>query len=158
MSKGAADERGFEAIRRIRESQKDLNPLRSRIVKALVREQYFMLLIDAPATVAAIPAMLPSKPARAPRALEMIKQVVEATGALPPEGAERLRNIETLFSSSGESKPAPVVNMRGETAVVQTRPKCEVPDLHLRIMPSGYADHVCKRKVATDEAKGGRKA
>ena len=114
MTRGAADERAFEAIRRIRRSEKDLNPLPIADFKSLVREQYFMLLIDAAAAIAAIPSMLPPDSGMRTRAFELIEQVVEAAGALPSEGQERLRHIKALFSGNGEPKPAPVINMKGE--------------------------------------------
>ena len=56
MARAAVDERGFEAVRRIRQSHGDM-PLAA--FKALVREQFNMLLIDTEAALAAIPAMLP---------------------------------------------------------------------------------------------------
>src|SRR6185369_10503753 len=106
MTRGAVDERAFEAIRRIRESQKDLNPLPIADFKALVREQYFMLLIDAAAAIAAIPSMLPRDTGMRAQAFELIKHVVEAAGMLPSDGQQRLRHIKTLFLGNGESKPA----------------------------------------------------
>ena len=57
LSRAAVDERGFEAVRRIRREQGDL-PLSN--FKALVREQFNMLLVDTDAALAAIPAMLPA--------------------------------------------------------------------------------------------------
>ena len=113
MTRGAVDERAFEAIRRIRQSQKDLNPLPIEDFKSLVREQYFMLLIDAAAAVAAIPAMLPADAGRRIQAFDLIEQVVETAGALPSEGQERLRHIKALFSGSRELKQAPAANMKG---------------------------------------------
>ena len=114
MTRGAVDERAFEAIRRIRESQKDLNPLPIADFKSLVREQYFMLLIDAAAAIAAIPSMLPPNSGMRAQAFELIKQVVEAAGALPSEGQQRLQHIKTLFSGNGELRPADVINTKGE--------------------------------------------
>ena len=56
MGRAAVDERGFEAVRRIRKSLSDV-PLAS--FKATVREQYDMLLLDTEGALAAIPSMLP---------------------------------------------------------------------------------------------------
>ena len=56
MDRAAVDERGFEAVRRIRQTQSDV-PLSA--FKATVREQFYMLLIDTEAALAAIPSMLP---------------------------------------------------------------------------------------------------
>src|SRR4029077_16550638 len=114
MTRGAVDERAFEAIRRIHESQKDLNPLPIADFKSLVREQYFMLLIDAAAAIAAIPSMLPPNSGTRAQAFELIKQVVEAAGTLPSEGQQRLQHIKALFSGNGESRPADVINMKDE--------------------------------------------
>jgi pimeloyl-ACP methyl ester carboxylesterase len=114
MTRGAVDERAFEAIRRIRESQKDLNPLPIADFKSLVREQYFMLLIDAAAAIAAIPSMLPPNSGMRTQAFDLIKQVVEAAGALPSEGQQRLQQIKGLFSGNGESRPAAAINTKGE--------------------------------------------
>jgi pimeloyl-ACP methyl ester carboxylesterase len=115
MTRGAVDERAFEAIRRIRQS-KDMAPLPIRRFKTMVREQFFMLLIDASAAIAAIPSMLSFEPESRGRAFELIKQVVEASGALPPEGKARLREIESLFFSADESTLAPTFNTKTSPA------------------------------------------
>ena len=67
MTRAAVDERGFEVVRRIRRAHGDI-PLSA--FKALVREQFNMLLLDHEAALAAIPSMLPSDardPARGTR-------------------------------------------------------------------------------------------
>ena len=55
----AVDERGFEVVRRMRKAHADI-PLSA--FKATVREQFYMLLIDQEAALAAIPGMLPDDP------------------------------------------------------------------------------------------------
>jgi hypothetical protein len=57
LGRGSVDERGFETVRRLRGKYGDI-PLSE--FKTLVRDQYFMLLIDKDASLAAIPSMLPS--------------------------------------------------------------------------------------------------
>ena len=52
----SVNERAFEMVRRIRRTHGDL-PLSA--FKALVRDQFNMLLIDQEAALAAIPALLP---------------------------------------------------------------------------------------------------
>src|SRR5215475_7269724 len=58
MARGMVDERGLEALRRMRRDDAE-----SRMTlfefKTLVREQFFMLLLDREASLAAIPKMLP---------------------------------------------------------------------------------------------------
>jgi pimeloyl-ACP methyl ester carboxylesterase len=105
MARRAVDERGFETIRRIRGALHDLPPLPIADFKALVREQYFMLLIDPAAAVAAIPAMLPPDSEAHVKALEIISQVLESSGALPPEGQERLQQIVRLFGAEVPPRP-----------------------------------------------------
>ena len=77
MTRAAVDERGFEAVRRIREAHGDL-PLSD--FKALVREQFNMLLIDQEAALAAIPSTLPSDTETRLKALDLIKQLLGARG------------------------------------------------------------------------------
>ena len=69
MGRAAVDERGFEAVRRIRETFSDV-PL--SVFKATVREQFYMLLIDPEAALAAIPSMLPDDPETRRKAFDLI--------------------------------------------------------------------------------------
>jgi hypothetical protein len=112
MTRGAVDERSFETIRRIRQNHDDLNPLPLADFKAMVREQYFMLLIDTAGAVAAIPAMLPADAALRAQALEMITQVVESIGRPSPEGKARFEQVRRLFS--GARGPTSVIDMQGK--------------------------------------------
>jgi hypothetical protein len=114
MSRGTVDERGFETIRRIRRAQEDLPALAIGEFKALVRDQFFMLLIDPPAAMAAIPAMLPPETDARIKAYEVVQQVLKSSGALPPEGEERLRQIARLFgiAERGATLPPNVTSMR----------------------------------------------
>ena len=61
-SRGRVDERGFEAIRRIRSAHPHHRAMALADFKQLIREQYYMLLLDEEAALAAIPAMLPDEP------------------------------------------------------------------------------------------------
>ncbi|HEX4407281.1 MAG TPA: DUF3141 domain-containing protein [Xanthobacteraceae bacterium] len=97
MGRAAVDERGFEAVRRIRQTQSDV-PLPA--FKAMVREQFYMLLIDAEAALAAIPSMLPDDHATCDKAFGLITEVLSATGQYSEEDHERLQRIAKLFSVS----------------------------------------------------------
>ena len=114
-TRGAVDERAFEAIRRIRQS-KDLAPLPIDGFKALVREQFFMLLIDSSAAIAAMPAMLASEPHSRTQAFELIKQVI---------GAER------RAATSGRRAPAadrePILWRERIDTRSQQRPESQSP-------------------------------
>ena len=97
MPRNSVDERGFEMVRRIRHAQDDLPALPLADFKALFREQYLMLLIDAESAIEAIPSMLPPDAARRRKAVEVIKEVLSARGELPAESKERLQRIASLF-------------------------------------------------------------
>ena len=97
MARGSVDERGFELVRRIREAQRELPAISLPEFKALVREQFLMLLIDEEAALAALPAMLPADAAARRKAIEIVEQILAATGAQSPEEAERRARIGRLF-------------------------------------------------------------
>jgi hypothetical protein len=65
--------------------------------KRLVRQQFFMLLIDEPAAIAALPALLPDDPAARATAFETLRSVVAAVGDVPDAVAERLQAMERVF-------------------------------------------------------------
>src|SRR5262249_13214205 len=75
MARKSVDERGFETVRRIRQTHGDM-PLPE--FKGLVREQYNMLVIDRDAALAAIPAMLPADAEARRAALDLIRRVLGA--------------------------------------------------------------------------------
>jgi pimeloyl-ACP methyl ester carboxylesterase len=97
MARKAVDERGFEIVRRIRSAQKDMPSLTLADFKALVREQFLMLLIDEEAALAAIPSMLPPEPETRRKAFELIKELLSARGELTETDKERLARIAKLF-------------------------------------------------------------
>src|SRR5579864_2591992 len=103
MARAAVDERGFELVRRFRESESAM-PLVA--FKAMVREQFNILLIDTEAALAAIPAMLPPDAEARLNALELIKTVLSARGELSAEDQRRTDEIARLFGS-GESGASP---------------------------------------------------
>ncbi len=94
MARTGVDERGFEAVRRIRETQSDV-PLAT--FKATVREQFYMLLLDAEGALAAIPSMLPAETDLRLNAFDLIRQVLEARGTLSAEDRRRLQHVSRLF-------------------------------------------------------------
>ena len=99
MSRAAIDERGFEAVRRIRRSHGD-TPLPA--FKALVREQFFMLLIDPEAALAAIPSMLPPDAETRRAAFDLIGQVLSVRGELSDEEQNRMGELARLFGLDQE--------------------------------------------------------
>ncbi|HUK11341.1 MAG TPA: DUF3141 domain-containing protein [Stellaceae bacterium] len=97
LPRGAVDERGMAAIRGIRLVQDSRKRLNLAQFKEMVREQFFILLLEPEAAVAAIPKMLPPDPDIRRRAFAAIEQVIAARGTIEPEVAERLRHIARLF-------------------------------------------------------------
>jgi hypothetical protein len=102
-TRDAVDERGFEAVRRIRKSHGDM-PLAQ--FKALAREQFNILLIDTEAALAAIPAMLPPDAKTRRKAFELIKTALSARGKTTAEDARRLGEVARLFGVGAEDDNA----------------------------------------------------
>jgi pimeloyl-ACP methyl ester carboxylesterase len=98
MNRAAVDERGFELARRIRESHGDM-PIAD--FKALVREQFYILLIDQEAALSAIPSMLPPEMEAREKGYELIKQVMSARGELSADDNKRMSEVARLFGLEG---------------------------------------------------------
>jgi len=94
MGRGAVDERGFEALRRIREKYTDISLTE---FKAIVREQFYMLLLDTEGALSAIPSMLPPEPETRQKAFELVNQVLSARGELSGDDRERLQRVRRIF-------------------------------------------------------------
>jgi hypothetical protein len=105
MTRDSVDERGFEAVRRIRKAHAGL-PLAD--FKALVREQFNMLLIDPEAALAALPSMLPPDAETRREAFELVKQVLGARGELSAEDRTRLGEIARLFGVDEPGSAGPI--------------------------------------------------
>jgi hypothetical protein len=99
LARGTVDERGFEALRRIRRTQGDM-PLPE--FKSLVREQFFILLVDTEAALAALASMLPADADTRRKAFDLIKQVLRELSA---EEKERLQRVAPAFGVD-EASPA----------------------------------------------------
>jgi pimeloyl-ACP methyl ester carboxylesterase len=105
LGRGSVDERGFEAVRRLRGRYGDI-PLSE--FKTLIRDQYFMLLIDKDASLSAIPSMLPPDTETRKQAFDLVKEVMTAIGELSPEDEKRLSDMGLLFGiGDGATVPFP---------------------------------------------------
>ena len=112
MTRAGIDERGFEAVRRIRETHSELS---LPAFKALVREQFNMLLIDQAAALAALPSMLPPDAETRRTAFGLIKQVLTARGELSAQDESRLQEVARLFGlEEGGTAPIPFRPTRQE--------------------------------------------
>ena len=80
--------------------------------KTLVREQYFMLLIDKDASLAALPSILPAEAETRREAFNVIKEVMAACGELSTEDEKRLSEIGRLFGIADEGATIPFLQIR----------------------------------------------
>jgi Protein of unknown function (DUF3141) len=104
LARGSVDERGFEALRRIRRTHGDM-PLAD--FKALVREQFYILIVDMEAALAALPSMLPPDPDMRRKAFDLIEQVMSARGPLSAEDNKRLQQVARAFGVDETSTTVP---------------------------------------------------
>jgi pimeloyl-ACP methyl ester carboxylesterase len=101
---GGADERLFEAIRRIREEHEVSRALSLQAFKEALREQFFMLLTDRDQALRSIPDLVADENVAARRkAVELLHRVVRAVGEAEPVVRNRLEEIETLFGLREEA-------------------------------------------------------
>jgi hypothetical protein len=97
MARGAADERGLAAVRQIRLAGPGMARLTLAEFKTMVREQYFMLLIDPEAALNAIPALLPDDAEERRNGFAAVRQVLAARGEIGAEANDRLERVRKLF-------------------------------------------------------------
>ncbi|QRM57517.1 DUF3141 domain-containing protein [Sinorhizobium sp. BG8] len=110
-ARGGADERGFEAIRRVRRVHSDASRLTLTEFKSVMRDQYYILLIDEEAALAAIPEMLPQAVEERKAAFDVMRGVLEASGPLTGTAAERFQQVTALFKLDepvAASEPVPI--------------------------------------------------
>ena len=95
-ARGMVDERSIEALRRVR---RDYGGPRLSLseFKMLVREQFFMLLLDQEGALAAIPKLLPDDVNQRRTLVASMRDVLSASGEVTGERASRLQRIATLL-------------------------------------------------------------
>ena len=94
--RGMVDERSLEALRRVHRI--DSGPrLTVAQFKTMVREQFFMLLLDQEAALAAIPGLLPQNEDERRAGFAAIHEVLSASATIAGEVASRLKRIGELF-------------------------------------------------------------
>ena len=95
-ARGMVDERSLEALRNVRRNDTGARLTLSEF-KMLVREQFFMLLLDQEAALAAIPRLLPDNAGQRLAAFTAIRDVLSASAAISGEVAKRLKRLAELF-------------------------------------------------------------
>jgi hypothetical protein len=104
LGRTAVDERGFESVRRLRGRYGDM---RLSEFKALVRDQFAILLIDRQGALAALPSLLPADAETRSKAFNLVRQVMAACGELSAEDEKRLSEIGRLFGIAEEGGAIP---------------------------------------------------
>jgi hypothetical protein len=94
--RGMVDERSLEALRRLRQGDESAR-LTLAEFKMLVREQFFMLLLDREAALAAIPKLLPDSMDDRRRVFSAIQEILSASAEISGEVAKRLKEVAGLF-------------------------------------------------------------
>jgi hypothetical protein len=92
-----ADERAFNHLRLMRNEHGGLT---LEEFKQLVREQFFALMLEPEAALAAIPKMTPADADTRAKTMGAILAVVTAAGDVTGEQAERLARIEAFWGHS----------------------------------------------------------
>src|SRR6186997_1740946 len=94
--RGMVDERSLEALRRLRQADESARITLAEF-KMLVREQFFMLLLDRDAALAAIPKLLPANMDERRKVFASIQEVLSASAGISGEAAKRLKEVAGLF-------------------------------------------------------------
>jgi len=104
MARGMVDERSLEALRRVRRNDGGTHLTLAQF-KTMVREQFFMLLLDQDAALAAIPKLLPESADERHAGLAAIREVLSASAEISGEVARRLKQVGQLFGGDTSSVP-----------------------------------------------------
>ena len=106
MARGMVDERSLEALRRMRREDAS-RALTLAEFKTLVREQFFMLLLDQEAALAAIPKMLPQDvDARRTALRRHPRRAVGARGEISGETSDAAATASRSCSVWARERPA----------------------------------------------------
>src|SRR5258708_1935615 len=109
-ARGMADERSLEALRNVR--RKDTGTrLTLTEFKTLVREQFFMLLLDQEGALAAIPRLLPDNASERHAAFTAIREVLSASASISAEAPKRLKRVAPLFGVDADKVPDKASNV-----------------------------------------------
>jgi hypothetical protein len=93
------DVRGFRMAERVRDQHVGSDRLAGPERRELVREQFFLLLLDEAEALAALPRMLPSANDRR-KALDMVREILSVKGDLNDERRARLARVEAILNGS----------------------------------------------------------
>jgi hypothetical protein len=100
------DVRGFRMAEQIRDQYLAGAPLPGPQRRQLVKEQFFLLLLDEPGALAALPRMLPSDEQRT-LVLEAVRRILSAAGDLSEARRARIARVEEILRTA-PAAPVPV--------------------------------------------------
>lgn len=99
IPEGAADERSFNLLRKMRSAAGEGMTLEA--FKTMLREQFFVLLLDETRAIEAIAAMLAKDVNLASRLVDDLHAIIETVGIQSDVGRVRLAEIEGILKSAG---------------------------------------------------------
>ncbi len=125
LPEGRIDERGFGALKRIREQAPDHERMSLSEFKQLLREQFLMLLVDEKAALDALPALLPDDLAARKDLYDLVLSVLTVVG--PPSEIRRTRLDQLaqrfgLDTAAGDVELVPIP-AKAKRAPAATAPK-----------------------------------
>jgi tellurite resistance protein len=111
------DARGFRLAQRIKEEHPELRRISRERMRAVAKEEAFMLRFDQERALAALPLMLPTEKERR-EAIEIVRRIGYADGEIRPEGEAVLEQIEQILGldQAAGSKPKQRAGRGGATA------------------------------------------
>jgi hypothetical protein len=121
MADALADERSFAVLRQIRAGHG--KGLTLAEFKALVREQFFMLLVDENAAILGISEIARRNPTGIPEALGALRRVATASGPVAGDSADRLARVERLFAEAPTGHPADDPERNGQSKTARKPPE-----------------------------------
>jgi len=120
--RGGVDERGFEAVRRFCEALPETARQNFDDFRNMLREQFFMLLIDEDAAIAILPRLLPESAEERRAGLDILNTVLSASAEPEGEVAFRLCHLAELFGL-GDTSMLPERSAAAEPAVPAREPQ-----------------------------------
>ena len=103
MPDGVVDERGFAVVQKMREEHGGSLSLSE--FKAIIRNQFLLLLLDEERAIAAIPDLLARDGGSAQKILPALRRVIAARGPLGAESRKRLERIEMMLTEAAAPIP-----------------------------------------------------
>ena len=102
MAEKSVDERGFAMLQELYNEQPADRRLAPTELKLILRDQHALLQLDEKRALDSLPKVLPQKKSERSSALQLVRRLVLASGALSPEGKRHLAQIEKIFGSDAK--------------------------------------------------------